>query len=405
MFDNNILKLLYTSSRVHIVDHEDPILLVPGPSNLIPNARRALLRHVGHRSSIFRKMFREVIDYLKEVFDTDGEVHLFTSSGTGIVETAIMNFISREDRVLCVVYGTFGRRFMEQVQRITENVLAYKVDYGDVPEIDKIRGFLEYNKIRELDVVTVVYNETNPGTTFRKLKDLAKLAHEYGAILIVDNVSGLGGDYFSCSKWSLDVEFSSTQKCLGTPPGLSFITFRTLEAERKLRNTKCLSTYFDIKLSRKFLEKSETPFTPAVNILSALREALSYICNNIGLDRWIRWHYERARIFLEIFKILKFEPYIKDDHKRSITVLSFKPPEGIKVAELKEELYNKYGIDIADGMDELKGKIVRIGNMGWITRRTITLLTGAIAGIISRKTKIENLEKAFEIINNSNLPL
>ena len=388
---------------MHIVEHEDPLLLVPGPSNLIPSVRKALLRHVGHRSDIFRRIFKDVVTYLKEIFDTEGDVYIFTASGTGAVEASIMNFISRNDKVLCIIYGTFGRRFAEQVKRITENVYIFKVDYGEVPNVDRIRGFLEYNKIRELDVVTVVYNETNPGTRFRDLKSLAKLAHEYGAIIIVDNVSGLGGDYFTCSGWNIDVAFSSSQKCLGAPPGISFITYRTVEAERKLRNITCPSTYFDLKICKKFLEKNETPFTPAVNVLNALREALHYICDNVGLDRWIRWHYSRAELIVKILEKIGMKTFVEDEYKRSITVLSFKPPENVKVSELKLELYNKYGIDIADGMDELKGKIVRVGNMGWITRRDIILLAGSLIAVLSRKVKIENVEEIFRLIHEKEL--
>ncbi len=390
-------------TRVSILAQEDPLLLVPGPSNLIPRARRALVRHFGHRSPDFRSTFKKTVELLREVFDTSGEVHILTASGTGAVEAAVMNFIRPNDKVLSIVYGTFGRRFMEQVSRVTENVYVLKTYYGDVPSVDYVKRFLEENKVKELDVVTVVFNETNPGTTFRELADLARLAHNYGAIIIVDAVSGLGGDYLSCEKYHIDVALSSSQKCLGAPPGISFITYRTVEAERKLRQVKCPSTYFDLKISKRFLERNETPFTPAVNVLYALKEALEYICDEVGLERWIRWHYERARVILEALQEIGLKPYVKDEHKRSVTVLSFEKPENTTISELKTELYTKYRIDIADGMDELRGKIFRIGNMGWITRKDIILLIAALTSILVRKTTIKNIDKALQKIHEAPL--
>ncbi len=388
---------------MNILAQEDPLLLVPGPSNLVPRARRALSRHVGHRSPDFRSVFRKTIDLLREIFDTSGDIHILTASGTGAVEAAVLNFVRPGDRVLSIVYGTFGRRFMEQISRITENVHVLKTSYGDVPDVEYVRRFLEENRIKDLDVVTVVFNETNPGTTFRNLAELSKLVHNYGAIIIVDAVSGLGGDYFSCEKYHIDVALSSSQKCLGAPPGLSFITYRTIEAERKLKQVKCPSTYFDLKISKRFLEKNETPFTPAVNVLYALKEALEYICDEVGLDRWIRWHYERARVILDALQEIGLKPYVKDEQKRSVTVLSFEKPENMTISELKTELYTKYRIDIADGMDELKGKIFRIGNMGWITRKDITLLIAALISTLMRKITIKNVEKALQKIHEASL--
>lgn len=373
---------------VHILEHEDPILFVPGPSKLIPAARAALARHVGHRCPEFRKMFRSTVEYLREVFDTEGEVHIFTASGTGAVEAAVANFITRDDKVLVLNFGTFGRRFREQIERKCRNVIEYKVEYGLVPSPDKVRAFLEQNKIKELDVVVTVFNETNPGTVLReRVRDFAKLAHDYGAIIIVDNVSGLGGDYFSCSRWSIDVALSSSQKCLGAPPGLSFLTLRTYEAEKKLNKTTSESTYFDIKISRKFLQKNETPFTPAVNVLAALHAALKYILENVGLATWIRWHYERANIIIKALTMLGLEPFVKQEDVRSVTVLSFKYPSQIIAKTLRNELYKKVGIDIADGMDELRGKIFRIGNMGWITRRDLMLLISSIGAVLCEYNK------------------
>jgi len=386
-------------------EFEDPLLLVPGPAQLTPPARRHVGRHVGHRSEMFRRVFRETIELLKRVFDTSGEVHLFTASGTGAVEAAVLNFIKPTDKVLSIVSGTFGRRFADQAARVCSNIYRLVTEPGTVPTVDQVREFIELKNLKEVDVALIVYNETNPGVTLRNLPDLVKYIHELGGIVIVDNVSALGGDYFTCDKWDIDVALSSSQKCLASPPGLSFLTVRTREAERKLSEVNCVSVYFDLKLTKKFLEKSETPFTPAVNLIFALRDSLDFIVNNIGLENWIRWHVVRADLIVNALSKIGLRCFIQDRSIRSVTVLSFNYPEGVNPVEFRSLLYKLYNIEIADGMDELRGKIFRIGNMGWITRRDILLLVSAIASImrLSCKAKIEGLDEALELISQCEL--
>ncbi len=386
-------------------EFEDPLLLVPGPSQLAPPARQHVGRHVGHRSDIFRKVFRETIELLKRVFDTSGDVYLLTASGTGAVEAAVLNFIKPSDKVLALIFGTFGRRFADQASKIAENVYRLNVPFGSVPTLSHVREFVESHEIKDVDVAIMVFNETNPGVTLRALPEIVRYIHELGGIVIVDNVSGLGGDYFTCDNWDIDIALSSSQKCLASPPGLSFITVRSPEAERKLNATSCTSVYFDLKLARKFLERNETPFTPAVNLIFALRDSLDFILNSIGLAKWIEWHRARAKVLIDALRKLGLKCFIEDEHVRSVTVLSFSYPEGLDPQEFRKILYKLYNIELADGMDELRGKIFRIGNMGWITRRDMLLAVSAIASTLKMllNTRVEGLDEALELIARADL--
>lgn len=235
--------------------------------------------------------------------------------------------------------------------------------------------------IKQIDVFATVYNDTSPGLVFRDLPKVAKWVKSYGALVLVDNVSALGGDYFEVDSWGIDVAVSSSQKCLAAPPVMSFIAVSSSEAYRKAESVNHPSIYFDIKLMRKFGEKFETPFTPAVNYLFAIREALGII-REVGLENWIRWHIERGKAIINALTKAGLEPYISNDYYRSTTVLSFKYPTGVSPDWFRKTMY-RLGVAISDGMDEVRGKVFRIGNMGYLTRRDVlTLITGIVAALL-----------------------
>ncbi len=162
---------------------------------------------------------------------------------------------------------------------------------------------------------------------------------------------------------------------------MSFIAVSSSDAYRKADSVNHPSIYFDIKLMRKFGEKMETPpFTPAVNYLFAIREALGII-REVGLENWIRWHIERGgRAILNALTKASLEPFIGNDYYRSTTVLSFKYPLGVNPDEFRRTIY-RFGVSISDGMDEVKGKAFRIGNMGYLTRKDVLTLVSSIIAV------------------------
>ena len=374
----------------------DPLLAVPGPSQIPPRVMKALVRTVDHRSPHFHRLYRDVVDGLKYVFRTSGDVYPITASGTGAVETMVLNFVKPGDTVLVPVFGSFSRRLVNHLRRVGAEVI--EVDYGwdRAPTYDDLRARVESMGIKQIDVFATVYNDTSPGLVFRDLPKVVKWVKSYGALILVDNVSALGGDYFEVDSWGIDVAVSSSQKCLAAPPVMSFIAVASDEAYRKAESVSHPSIYFDIKLMRKFGEKFETPFTPAVNYLFAIREALSII-REVGLENWIRWHIERGKAIINALTKAGLEPYVSNDYYRSTTVLSFKYPTGVSPDEFRKTMY-RLGVAVSDGMDEVRGKVFRIGNMGYLTRRDVlTLISGIMAtSLINGDINISAIRDAFK---------
>ncbi|WP_243680539.1 aminotransferase class V-fold PLP-dependent enzyme [Vulcanisaeta souniana] len=257
--------------------------------------------------------------------------------------------------------------------------------------------------IKHIDVFATVYNDTSPGLVFRDLPKVAKWIRSYGALVLVDNVSALGGDYFEVDSWGgVDVAVSSSQKCLAAPPPvMSFIAVASGEAYRKADSVNHPSIYFDIKLMKKFGEKMETPFTPAVNYLFAIREALSMV-REVSIENWIKWHVERGgRAIVNALGKMGLEPFIKNDYHRSTTVLSFKYPQGISPDEFRKMIY-KLGVSLSDAMDDVKGKAFRIGNMGYLTRRDVLTLISSIMAtltVVNGTSGINSVDVFKEVLN------
>ncbi len=177
------------------------------------------MRVVDHRSPHFHKLYRDVIDGLRYVFRTNGDVYPITASGTGAVETMVLNFVRPKDTVLVPVFGSFSRRLVNHLRRVGAEVI--EVDYGwnRAPTYDDLRAKVESMGIKQIDIFATVYNDTSPpGIVFRDLPKVVRWIKSYGALVLVDNVSALGGDYFEVDSWGgIDVAVSSSQKCLAAP--------------------------------------------------------------------------------------------------------------------------------------------------------------------------------------------
>ncbi|WP_069807494.1 pyridoxal-phosphate-dependent aminotransferase family protein [Vulcanisaeta thermophila] len=377
----------------------DPLLAVPGPSTIPPRVLRALGRVVDHRSPHFHKLYNDVVDGLKYLFRTNGDVYPITASGTGAVETMVLNFVKPHDTVLVPVFGSFSRRLVNHLRRVGAEVIEVNYKLGEAPTYEDLRARVESMGIKHVDVFATVYNDTSPGVVFRDLPRVSQWIKSIADLVLVDNVSALGGDYFEVDSWGIDVAVSSSQKCMAAPPVMSFIAVASEEAYRKLETVNHPSIYFDVKLMREFGKKSETPFTPAVNYLFAIREALNLI-REVGLENWIKWHIERGRAILNALSKAGLEPFIKNDYYRSTTVLSFSYPQGVDPVKFRKTTY-RLGVAISDAMDEARGRAFRIGNMGYLIRRDTLTLVSAILGSMAALgvTQVFNGDVLREVLN------
>ena len=192
----------------------DPYLMIPGPVTVLPRVLKAMSRPlIPHRGKEFEEILKECVEGLKPLFGTREDILILSGTGTLGMEASISNFVSEEDVVLNIVNGKFGERFYEITKRYaTPRLLEF--EWGNSVDIEKVE-----EEIEGVDAITIVHNETSTGV-LNPVKEIAKIAHKHGALVIMDGITSVGGEYVEMDKWGIDVAVVGSQKCLGCPPGL-----------------------------------------------------------------------------------------------------------------------------------------------------------------------------------------
>lgn len=354
------------------------LVMLPGPTNVEDDILTELsLPVISHRDDDFHDLFHEVEEGLKYVFGTSNPVVIFTASGTGAVEAALANFLSAGEKLLVPVFGEFGRRAAEMAERMGIVIIRKEIEFGKGPTTDLVKGFIEENP--DATALFVVYNETSTGVTVRDLRDICRFAKARGLLTLVDAISILGGDHLNVDDYGIDVCIGATQKCLGAPPVLSFVSVSE-EAAARARSSGVRTTYFNIDLYLKYLERDETPFTPAIPLLYALRKALRAIRSE-GMEKRVRRHATCARAFYSAIEAMGLEIF-PERRFRSNVVIAVRYPERIGDREFRRHMKEDFGVLVGGGMGPLKGKIFRIGNMGVVSRREVLATLAALGGTL-----------------------
>ena len=353
--------------------------MIPGPTNLPSEVVRAMARPaISHRAEEFHTLFEDSIEKIRRIFYTSNDVFILTASGTGGVECALTNTITKGDKIIVPVYGEFSKRGKAIAERTGAKCVTKEYPLGEGLTYEDAKKLIDENS--DAQAIFLVYNDTSPGVEIHDLPKICKYAKSKGLVTIVDAISIAGGDYLKIDDWEIDLCVIGTQKCLASPPGISIITVSE-DAWHVISKKNSSSYYFDLKLYKKFSEKKETPFTPAIHLIYALNEGLSIILSQ-GVKQWIARHHKNRSALAHAFTNMKFAEYVKEPF-RSTTVLSFTCPHGITPGELVSRLYAKTRILVARGMGELREKIIRVGNMGITSLREILELTASIAYILS----------------------
>lgn len=376
------------------------LLMTPGPTNVPDRILQAMLKPmIDHRSPEFHELHERIVDGLKYAFQTKGDVYALTCSGTGGVECAIFNVVDPGDEVIVPIGGVFAERMAEEVRSAGGRVVEVPVRWGSAVRVSQVEEALEAHP--EAKAVALVYNETSTGVTARDLSKIGELTHEHGVLLIVDAISVLGGDVLKVDDWHIDICIAGSQKCLACPPGLALISVsqRAWEAMEKRRERR--SYYFDLLACRRFYrERKETPFTPAIPLYYALDEALKMLREE-GLERRIERHRKCASAFYAAFESMGLEPLAEPEFK-SNTVIAVKYPPGVEDSAFRTALRQGFGIYVAGGMGQLKGKIFRIGSMGVVTAEDVLETVEAIGKALSElgcKVPVEEaLSTAREVL-------
>ena len=377
-------------------------LMIPGPTPVPESVMLDIAKHpIGHRSSEFSSILEEVYTNLKYVFQTQNDVFLYTSSGTGAMCAALENLINPDDKVLSLVLGNFGNRWAKIAESRGAIVEKIEVNAGEVinPEILKKR--LEEDINKEIKIVTLTHSETSTGAA-NDIQTLCSLIRAHGALSVVDGVTSVCAMPCKPDEWGIDVLISGSQKGFMIPPGLAFLTANE-RAWKVYEQCKNPSFYFDWASYRKSTRSNSTPFTPAVNLIVGLNTALKMIKAE-GIENVNMRHKKHCLALRAALRALNLELLVSEYKNASYAITSILPPEGISVPAIRKTLKEDYDIVVANGQNQLKDKIFRIGTLGFVSDRDLISCIGALESTLYKlghkfalgnglKTLIEELNK------------
>jgi alanine-glyoxylate transaminase / serine-glyoxylate transaminase / serine-pyruvate transaminase len=349
------------------------ILLGPGPSMVHPRVLAAMTAPlIGHLDPEFLALMDRTQHLLRYVFETDNRL-TFPISGTGsaAMEAAIANTVEPGDPVLVCVNGVFGARLAEMGRRHGGEVETISRPWGEVFDPDEIRGELSR---RPAKVVAIVHAETSTGA-LQPLDGLSEIVHAQGGLFIVDAVTSLAGMPVGVDADDIDVCYSGTQKCLSCSPGLGPITIGRRAVERlHARTSPIRSWYLDLTMVERYWGPDRTyHHTAPVSMNFALYEALRLVAEE-GLEaRWAR-HRRNAELLWAGLEELGLGLHVEDPSRRAPSLTTVRVPDGVDEAAVRNQLLVEFGIEIASGLGELKGRVWRIGLMGHSSREEHVLL-------------------------------
>lgn len=348
-------------------------LRIPGPTPIPDSILKSMTKQmINHRGPEFVEMLNKVTDTLKKIYQTKGDVFLLTGSGTGGMEAAVVNTLSPGDKVLAVSNGTFGDRFADIAQTFGAQVERLNFEWGKAVDPQQVRQAL--SKDGGIKAVLVTHNETSTGIT-NDLGAISAVVREYDKVLIVDAISSLGAVDLPTDKWGCDIVVTGSQKSWMTPPGLAMVSVSE-RAWKAHAQAKMPRYYWDFAKAKKFLEKGQTPWTPAVSVLYALAKALETL-DKEGLNNVVERHVRVGTKAREGVKSLGLSLF-PDERFASNTVTAINVPEGIDAKKLLKILREEYDTVLSGGQQKLDGKIFRIGHLGYVNEKDIDITLKAI---------------------------
>ncbi len=357
------------------------ILLGPGPSLVDPRVQRAMLAPVvGHLDPEFLKVMDRTQELLRFVFETANPLALPVSgTGTAGMEAAVANMVEPGDPVLVCVNGYFGGRIAEMASRYGGQVETLQARWGEVFSAGEIRQALQRRPAR---LVAIVQGETSTGA-LQPLAEIAAAAHDARALLLVDAVTSLGGVKVGVDELGIDICYSGSQKCLGCPPGMAPLTLGP-RAEEKLARRKSPppAWYLDLALLRRYWGSERVyHHTAPISMVYALYEGLRILAEEGLEQRWAR-HRQNAALLWAGLEKLGLELHVAPEY-RLPPLTTVRIPAGVDDLKVRRRLLDEFNIEISGGLGELKGKVWRIGLMGFSSRpELVALLLAALQKIL-----------------------
>lgn len=341
----------------------DQYLLLPGPTPIPERVIRAMSKPmVNHRGPEFKQLLAEVTEGVKKVYRTKQHVLIYPASGTGALEAAVVNFISPGDKVLSISIGVFGDRFAKIAEQFGAQVEKMEFPWGQAADPQRVKERIDQDSHREIKAVLVTHNETSTGV-YNDIKAIREALGDHPALVMVDAVSGLAVVELEMDAWNLDVVVSGSQKAFMIPPGLSFLAFND-KALQVHENTRMPCYYWDVSQGVKYLEKGQTPYTPAISLYYGLQEAL-LMMQEEGWDRIIERHRNYKDMVRMAVRAMGLQLLARDDCA-SHALTAVVAPESIGANRIRKYMLDQFKIVLAGGQQKLDNVIFRIGHLGYI---------------------------------------
>ncbi|ANV84103.1 class V aminotransferase [Picosynechococcus sp. PCC 7003] len=350
------------------------MLMIPGPTPVPEQVLLAMAKHpIGHRSAQFSEIMAEVTAQLKWLFQTKNDVYCLAASGTGAMEAGLINFINAGDKVLVGDNGKFGERWAIVCETYGMDVEKVQAPWGEALDPEVFRAKLEADTAKEIKAVVVTHSETSTGV-LNDLETISRYVKAHGALMIVDAVTSLGACNVPTDEWGLDVVASGSQKGFMIPPGLGFVSVSD-KAWAAYETAKIPRFYFDLKAAKKNLAKNTTPFTPPVNLIFALQAALGMMQRE-GLENIFARHQRLTDATRAAVKALGLKTFAPDGN--ASTAVTAVDPAPLGAEDIRKAMRTNFDIALAGGQDDYKGKIFRIGHLGFVHDRDIITAIAAL---------------------------
>jgi aspartate aminotransferase-like enzyme len=350
---------------------------LPGPVDLHPDVQRAMGQSmISHRGAEYGEILRRIVRNMQHVYQTQEDLFMLNCSGKGAVEAVVANLCSPESSVLVISNGYFGDNIRDtvcaycSVRPIIDFDLPkyYIIDPGAFISPEIVKRALD--AFPYVEAVFIVHNETSFGIT-NPIKAIGRVVRDMMKVFIVDGVSSVGGIDIKTDDWGIDVLITSSQKAIGAPPGVSFVSLS--QNAWNLYNKHISKRYWDfIKIKEAFIKDSSFS-TPPLPTVFGVDQALKMIMEE-GLDNVFKRHEHVARRLWKILEDIGYKLFVKDYEARSNTVTSVYVPKGIHIDKFLHGLRSEYNIELAPGLAEYKDQIFRIGHMGCVTEDDIDAL-------------------------------
>lgn len=334
-------------------------LFTPGPTPVPENIMLRMAQPIiHHRNPEFKEIFAELNENLKYLFQTNQDVFTLTSSGTGAMEASVANVIGENEKAIFVNGGKFGERWGHLIKTFGGIPIEIKKEWGNPPTIDEVIELIKANP--DVKAIYLTHSETSSGTV-TDVKEIAKAVHQISdALVIVDGITSIGAIELRMDDWDIDIVITGSQKGLMIPPGLAFIAVSE-RAWKKIEQTENRTFYLSLKKAKKALETGDTPWTPAITLVIGANEALKMIKQERLENIWKR-HSKLAEGIRIGVKAIGLKLLSKNPSNAITAVLM---PDGIEFKKFNDALKYEFGITVAGGQENYKGKLFRISHLGY----------------------------------------